>query len=204
MVARALPRGVLGGADPVTPRQVQSPDFSAPIAEEIAERGCTRAGDGDEKVARNREEGVEAATRRSSYPRSDPHPHQIVPTGMKYILLIHEPAANFEARHQGEGGAYISAWRTYYQALVQAGVYVDGAPLKESSTGTTVRVRDDKRQVQDGPYADTKEQLGGFILLELPSLDAALEWAARCPAARSGAVEVRPMDVECHTTIQDV
>lgn len=123
---------------------------------------------------------------------------------MKYILLIHEPKANFEARREGESGPYISAWRTYYQALLQAGVYVDGAPLKDSTTGTTVRVRDDKRQVQDGPYAETKEQLGGFILLELPSLDAAIEWAARCPAARSGAVEVRPMDVESHTTIQDV
>jgi len=120
---------------------------------------------------------------------------------MKYILLIHEPAANFEARLQGADGPYISAWRTYYQALTAAGVYVGGAPLKESSTGTTVRVRDDKRQVQDGPIAESKEQLGGFMILELPSLDAALDWAARCPVARSGAIEVRPMDVGIHDAI---
>lgn len=56
-----------------------------------------------------------------------------------------------------------------------------------------MRLKDGRRQVQDGPYADTKEQLGGFIVLDLPSLDAALDWAARCPAAATGAVEVRPI-----------
>jgi hypothetical protein len=63
-------------------------------------------------------------------------------------------------------------------------------------TGTTVRVKEGKRRVQDGPYADTKEQLAGFIILELPSLDAALEWAARCPGASIGVVEVRPLAPE--------
>jgi hypothetical protein len=62
-------------------------------------------------------------------------------------------------------------------------------------------MKDGKRRVQDGPYADTKEQLGGFILLELPSLDAALEWAARCPSAAGGAIEVRPLAPEMHDTI---
>jgi hypothetical protein len=65
--------------------------------------------------------------------------------------------------------------------------------LEVPETGTTVKIEEGKRGVQDGPYADAKEQLGGFITLELPSLDAALEWAARCPAASSGAVEVRPL-----------
>jgi hypothetical protein len=64
-----------------------------------------------------------------------------------------------------------------------------------------VRLRDNKRQIQDGPYASTKEQLGGFTLLELPSLDAALEWAARCPAASYGAVEVRPLAPEMERRI---
>ena len=64
-----------------------------------------------------------------------------------------------------------------------------------------MRQRDSKRLVQDGPYANTKEQLGGFTILELPSLDAALEWAARCPAASYGAVEVRPIALEVHKRV---
>jgi len=63
-------------------------------------------------------------------------------------------------------------------------------------TGTTVSIKDGKRRVQDGPYADTKEQLAGFMVLDLPSIDTALEWAARCPAASLGAVEVRPLAPE--------
>ena len=77
--------------------------------------------------------------------------------------------------------------------MVEAGIYVGGNPLQGPETGTTVRVNGRRREIQDGPYADTKEQLGGFVLLELPSLDAALDWAARCPAAAAGAVEVRPV-----------
>jgi len=65
--------------------------------------------------------------------------------------------------------------------------------LEVPETGTTIKIRNDKRSVQDGPYADTKEQLGGFTTLELPSLDEALEWAARCPAVLYGAVEVRSL-----------
>src|SRR5437899_9754808 len=70
------------------------------------------------------------------------------------------------------------------------------APMLLKETGTTVRLKEGKRRVQDGPYAETKEQLAGFIILELPSLDAALEWAARCPGASIGAVEVRPLAPE--------
>ncbi|MGH8188624.1 MAG: YciI family protein, partial [Steroidobacteraceae bacterium] len=81
----------------------------------------------------------------------------------------------------------------YHRALLEAGIYVGGNALDAPETATTVRLRDNKRQIQDGPYADTKELLGGFVVLELPSLDAALEWAARCPAASYGAVELRPL-----------
>jgi len=88
------------------------------------------------------------------------------------------------------------AWRAYYQTLVEAVVYVGADALEVPETGTTVHVREGKRHVQDGPYADTKEQLAGFIILELPSLDAALDWAARCPGAARGAVEVRPLAKE--------
>ena len=85
--------------------------------------------------------------------------------------------------------------------LVEAGIYVGGQPLRGTSTATVVRVADGRRHVQDGPYAETKEQLGGFVILELPSLDAALDWAARCPAASYGAVEVRPVAAEIHDVV---
>jgi hypothetical protein len=107
-------------------------------------------------------------------------------------MLIYETGEDFKARSDRQS-PLIGAWRTYYKSLVDAGVYVSGAPLQPDATGTTVRLKDGQRQVQDGPYADTKEQLGGFMILELPSLDAALEWAARCPTAATGAIEIRPV-----------
>jgi len=115
---------------------------------------------------------------------------------MQFALLIFESSEAFAARNANENDPYLGAWRAYYKALVEAGVYVGGNPLQSPETGTTVRLKDGKRLVQDGPFADTKEQLGGFTILELPSLDAALEWAARCPAAAIGAVEVRPVSPE--------
>ena len=78
----------------------------------------------------------------------------------------------------------------------EAGVYVGANALEVPETGTTVRLKEGKRRVQDGPYADTKEQLAGIIVLELPSVDAALEWAARCPGALAGVIEVRPVAPE--------
>jgi len=122
---------------------------------------------------------------------------------MKYVVLIHETPANFETRRNPSHEPYVGAWRAYYKALVKAGVYVGGAPLKEVATATTVRLKDGKRHVQDGPFAEAKEQLGGFMILELPSLDAALDWAARCPAAATGALEVRPMDVDFETFVKE-
>ena len=116
---------------------------------------------------------------------------------MQYALLIYETAEAFAKREQeDDNSAYIGAWRAYYKAVVDAGVYVGGDPLHPPETGTTVRVKDGKRQIQDGPYANTKEQLAGFMILELASLDAALDWAARCPASSYGAVEVRPIAPE--------
>lgn len=112
---------------------------------------------------------------------------------MQFALLVYESSDAFAARGDEGTDSYTGAWRAYYQAMVEAGVYVGGDPLQVPDTATTVTIRDGKRGVQDGPFADTKEQLGGFTILELPSLDAALEWAARCPAASYGAVEVRPL-----------
>jgi hypothetical protein len=115
---------------------------------------------------------------------------------MQFALLIYESPAAFAARNSDENDPYLGAWRAYHKALVEAGIYVGGNPLRGPETGTTVQLKDGKRRVQDGPFADTKEQLGGFTILELPSLDAALDWAARCPAASIGAVEVRPVSSE--------
>jgi hypothetical protein len=112
---------------------------------------------------------------------------------MQYAMLIYETPEAFESRQSGEENPYVGSWRAYHQALVKAGVYVAGDPLRLPETATTVRLKDGRRQIQDGPYAETKEQLGGFVIVELPSIDAALEWAARCPAAAYGAVEVRPL-----------
>jgi hypothetical protein len=112
---------------------------------------------------------------------------------MQFALLVYESPEAFATRNTD---AYLGAWRVYYKALAEAGVYVGGEPLEVPEIGTTVRLKEGKRRVQDGPYADTKEQLGGFTILELPSLDAALDWAARCPAASEGAVEVRALDSE--------
>jgi hypothetical protein len=122
---------------------------------------------------------------------------------MRYVVLVYETPANFETRRNPSPEPYIGAWRAYYKALVKAGVYVDGAPLKEVATATTVRLKGGKRHVQDGPFAEAKEQLGGFMILELPSLDAALEWAARSPAAATGALEVRPIDVDFETIVKE-
>jgi hypothetical protein len=81
----------------------------------------------------------------------------------------------------------------YTEALKKAGAYVAAERLQPTATATTVRVADGKTQVLNGPYTETKEQLGGFFMIEAPDLDAALAWAARCPGAQHGIMEVRPV-----------
>ena len=120
---------------------------------------------------------------------------------MMFVMLIHESPASLQARGQGASHPYIAAWRAYHKAITEAGAYVGGAPLKLADTATTVKIEKGQRRVQDGPFVEAKEQLGGFMILEAASLDAALDWAARCPAAGAGAVEVRPMDEETAETI---
>ena len=112
---------------------------------------------------------------------------------MQYSILIYETEQDFATRTDPEkAGPYWESWKSYSAALQEAGVMVGGAGLEPPETGTTVQLRDGKRLVQDGPYADTREKLGGFYNIDVPDLDAALEWAARCPAAPTGVVEVRP------------
>jgi hypothetical protein len=109
---------------------------------------------------------------------------------MKYALIVHEPQEYFDRRKEASA---IAAGKAYGEALQAAGIFVGGAGLESPQTATTVSVRDGKRQVHDGPYAETKEFLAGFAIIDVPNLDVALEWAARHPAAAHSAVEVRPL-----------
>ena len=113
---------------------------------------------------------------------------------MKYAVLVYETTNDFESRSDpARLGAYWGAYSGYAEATKNAGVAAGGHALQPPSTATTVRVRNGQTQVQDGPFADTKEQLGGLFVIEAASLDEALAWAARCPSAATGSAEVRPI-----------
>ena len=115
---------------------------------------------------------------------------------MEYMMLMYESAHERSARNDPQRAeAYRASWTSYVQALAQSGIMKSGHGLQLPETGTTVRLRDGKRQVQDGPYADSKEQLGGYFILDVPDLDVALDWAARCPAAPDGSVDIGPVMV---------
>jgi len=91
--------------------------------------------------------------------------------------------------------ALMGAFMAYTQAMKGAGVYVDGSPLAPAPTAKTLRMTDGKTQVLDGPYAESREQLGGYFIVDVPDLDAALDWAAKCPGLPYGPVEVRQIQV---------
>ncbi|MCU0856171.1 MAG: YciI family protein [Rhodobacteraceae bacterium] len=113
---------------------------------------------------------------------------------MQYMILCFETAEDFARRDNPEtAGAYWAGWSAYGAALAQAGVMVGGAGLLPPSAATTVRIRNEARDVQDGPYADAKEQLGGYFTIEVPDLDTALDWAAKAPSAATASAEVRPV-----------
>jgi hypothetical protein len=113
---------------------------------------------------------------------------------MQYMLMLNETAADFAKRTDpAETEAYWGGWNAFIGAMGQAGIIVKGDGLQGPALATTVRTVDGKRHVQDGPFADTKEQLGGYFVIEVPDLDAALDWAAKAPCAVSGSVEVRPV-----------
>ncbi|MEM8986821.1 MAG: YciI family protein [Pseudomonadota bacterium] len=111
---------------------------------------------------------------------------------MKYGLFLYEDEANFFGASEARQGEIIAAYMAYGEALNAAGVFVAGEALEPSKTGALVRMQGGVRDVQDGPFADVKEQLGGFYVIDVPDLDTALDWAAKCPAAEHGEVEVRP------------
>lgn len=113
---------------------------------------------------------------------------------MQYLILAVEDEAAFNAREDADlSGAYWESWQGYIAALTESGLLAGAGGLQPPWTATTVRVRDGRRQVQDGPYAETKEQLGGYFVIDVPDLDTALDWAERCPSASYAAVEVRPL-----------
>ena len=114
---------------------------------------------------------------------------------MKVVLLAAEAPQDFAARaDKGEEfQTYMGEWYAFSDFLKETGAVLADAALEVPSAATTVTVRNGVRTVEDGPYPDTKEQLGGFFVLEAPDLKTAAEWAKRCPAAKNGFVEVRPI-----------
>lgn len=114
---------------------------------------------------------------------------------MQYLCLIYEdesiPAGRTDAENQANFGEYM----VFTKELVGAGKMVAGDALQPVSTATTVRIRNGETLHTDGPFAETKEQLGGYYLIEADNLDEALAWAAKIPAAKSGSIEVRPIMV---------
>jgi hypothetical protein len=112
---------------------------------------------------------------------------------MQYILMLYVNEAGWPKLTKAEQEQGTAAYMAYAEALKKAGVFKGTGRLGSSSTATTVRAADGKPQVLDGPYADSKEQLGGYFIIEAPDLDAAISWAARCPTVGHGVVEVRPL-----------
>jgi hypothetical protein len=112
---------------------------------------------------------------------------------MQYVILVYENEEAFAARSNERAGAYWGAYQAYSTAMREAGILRGGNGLQGPPAATSVRLKDGERLVQDGPFADAKEQLGGYVVIEVDNLDAALEWAARCPSMTEGGVEVRPV-----------
>ena len=112
---------------------------------------------------------------------------------MQYLLLIYNAEQNWiglsEADQKALGGEYMA----FTESIAKSGHYKGGNPLQPVNTATTVRVRNGKRQATDGPFAETREQLGGYYLVDASNLDEAISIAERIPAARTGAIEVRPI-----------
>ena len=112
---------------------------------------------------------------------------------MQYILMDYVNEAGWPQLTKAEQEHWLGAYKAYMEAMTKAGVLRSSRGLQPTPAATTVRVVDGKTQVLDGPYADSKEQLGGFHIIEAPDLDAAISWAARSPTALHGIVEVRPL-----------
>jgi hypothetical protein len=114
-------------------------------------------------------------------------------TTMKFMLLLNGDETTFNREPEPGAPKMSPEYEAYNEAMKKAGVWVEGNRLKATRHGARVRLRDGKSVVLDGPYADAKEQLGGYYMIDVPTLDEAVSWATRCPAAKFGTIDVRPM-----------
>ena len=113
---------------------------------------------------------------------------------MHYMLQFYEtPEERGKPNDPAQAEAYWGGWNAYIGALAQSGAMVSGNGLQPPEVATTLRVENGTRHVVDGPFADTKEMLAGYVIVDVPDLDAALEWAARVPCVTGGSVEIRPV-----------
>lgn len=112
---------------------------------------------------------------------------------MKYMLLIYVDEARMASAKKEDVSKMMPAYFAYTEAMMKAGILIAGDQLAPTSTATTIRSPEGKTKVLNGPYAETREQLGGYYLIDVPDLDAALSWAGRCPGAATGVIEVRPL-----------
>ena len=112
---------------------------------------------------------------------------------MRYMLLIYGAEELMSSHNEEEMGKVMAAYNSYTEELQGSGKMLGGEALQPTANATTIRVRDGKTVVTDGPFAETKEQLGGYYAVEADNLDEAMEWAAKIPGALSGSIEVRPI-----------
>ncbi len=113
---------------------------------------------------------------------------------MKFAIMVYETNEDFCRRTDSASQAeYWAAYSAYSKALSEAGIAAGGTALMPPDSATSLRIPNGKRHIQDGPFLEAKEQLGGMFLIDVPDLDAALQWAAKCPSASTGGVEVRPV-----------
>jgi hypothetical protein len=112
---------------------------------------------------------------------------------MQYLLMIYSEETRWSQMTDSERQQGVAAYQAYTESLKKAGALVGANRLQQSNSATTVRLVDTKPQVLDGPFSDSKEQLAGYYLIDVPNLDAAIAWASRCPGAAHGAMEVRPV-----------
>jgi hypothetical protein len=132
----------------------------------------------------------------SSRVRYRAEPADIPATGfpMKYMMMMAEPEHHIAQRRSADAPAYWAAWGAFAKAINESGLVIEGHALQERTTATTLRSVNGKRVVQDGPFADAKEQLAGYFILDVPNIDAVLEWAAQVPGVDTGTVvEIRPI-----------
>jgi len=118
---------------------------------------------------------------------------------MQYMLLIYDDPSVWQTMSEEDSRAVMGEYGAYTEALRGAGAFVAGDALQPTTTATSIRVRDGETLTTDGPFAETKEVLGGYYVVDVESLDEALSWAARIPSAKFGTIEVRPVVAEYET-----